>query len=169
MRKSTDGLDGAVVLLRDLIDYAGLFPPAALAMSSSVANYDGYLRSQWNWILGRFIVPAARLGEFEGALHGLPNPTAPYVETGPRPATTSSANWRLSVLLGSDPAADLARIRDFNHRESSLGRRAGVESVEVKIATSEEVTRLSKIIPAELTAYFEVPLASGAECIAAIS
>jgi hypothetical protein len=176
IREGTNRLESAVVLLRGLIDYAGLFPPAALAMSPSVANYDGYLRSQWNWILGHFIVPAARLGEFEDALDALPNTAAPYVESGIRPATTSSANWRLSLLLGSDPAADVARTQDFIHREfnarksdSSFGRTAIVESVEVKVATSEEVTRLSKIIPAELAAYFEVPLASAAECIAAIS
>jgi hypothetical protein len=29
---------GVSVLLRDLIDYAGLFPPASLAMSSSLAQ-----------------------------------------------------------------------------------------------------------------------------------
>src|ERR1022692_3226148 len=62
-------------LLRDLIDYAGLFPPASLAMSAAVANYDGYSRSEWNWILGRFIVPVSRLGEFEAVLAGLPTPS----------------------------------------------------------------------------------------------
>ncbi len=174
MRNSADRLDSTAVLLRDLIDYAGLFPPAALAMPPSVANYDAYARSEWSWILGRFIVQAVRLGEFKEALDGLPSPSPGHVETEIRSATTSSANWRLSVLLGSDPAADVARIRDFNHREFNVpkarsGRRAVVESVEVKIASPEEVTRLSKIIPAELTTYFEVPLANGAECIAAIS
>ena len=36
-------------------------------MATSVANYDAYLRSEWSWILGRFIVPVARLAEFEEA------------------------------------------------------------------------------------------------------
>ena len=56
VRNSVDVVDAASVLLRDLIDYAGLFPPASLAMAPSVANYDAYLRSEWSWILGRFIV-----------------------------------------------------------------------------------------------------------------
>ena len=49
-----------------LIDYAGLFPPAALAMDDAVGRYarpTGAGRDAW--MLGRFIVPASRLGEFE--------------------------------------------------------------------------------------------------------
>jgi hypothetical protein len=158
---SADAVDAAGVLLRDLIDYAGLFPPASLAMAASVANYDAYSQSEWSWILGRFVVPVARLAEFEEAFAGLPTP-APG---------TGSAKWRLSVLLGSDPVADVARIREFNARMASRssGRRAVVESVEVKVASPEEVKRLSAIIPAELASYFEVPLSSCAECIAAVA
>ena len=61
------------VLLRDLIDYAGLFPPASLAMTSAVANYKMYARSDWSWILGRFILPVAQLGEFAQAFDALPS------------------------------------------------------------------------------------------------
>jgi len=161
VRNSADTVDAAGALLRDLIDYAGLFPPASLAMAASVANYDAYSRSQWNWILGRFIAPVVRLGEFEEAFAGLPTPAR----------GTGLTNWRLSVLLGSDPLADVARIHEFNARMagSSSSRRAVVESVEVKVTSAEEVARLSGIIPAELAAYFEVSLSSCAECIAAVA
>ncbi len=153
--------DSAGVLLRDLIDYAGLFPPASLAMVSSVANYDTYSQSEWNWILGRFIVPVARLGEFEEAFYGLPASTP----------GTGFANWRLSVLLGSDPVADVANIREFNTRvtNSGSGKRAVVDSVEAKVASDEEIRRLSGIIPAELATYFEIPLSMCEECIAAVA
>src|ERR1700716_2934176 len=129
--RNSDAVDSAGVLLRDLIDYAGLFPPASLAMPTSVANYDSYSRSEWNWILGGFIVPVARLAEVGGEVAGFPAPTS----------GTSLTNWRLSVLLGSDPVADVARIREFNARmaSSSSGRRAVVESVEVKVASPEEI------------------------------
>ena len=75
------------------------------------------------------------------------------------------------MLLASDPVADVARIREFNARlaSSSSGRRAVTESVEVKVASPEEVSRLSAIIPAELATYFEVPLSSCAESIAAVA
>jgi hypothetical protein len=160
VRTSAHLVDAVGVLLRDLIDYAGLFPPASLAMAPSVANYDAYSRSEWNWILGRFIVPVARLAEFEEAFAGL---SAPLGDTG-------FPNWRMSVLLGSDPVADVARIREFNAQLATSGsdRRAVVESVEGKVASSEEVKRLSGIIPAELATYFEFPLSSCGECIAAV-
>jgi hypothetical protein len=153
-------VDAASALLRDLIDYAGLFPPASLAMARSVANYDSYSRSEWSWILGRFIVPVARLAEFEEAFAGLSAPLG-----------TGFTTWRLSGLLGSDPVADVARIREFNARlaSSSSVRRAVVESVEVRVAGPEEVKRLSGIVPAELATYFEVPLSGCGECIAAIA
>jgi hypothetical protein len=161
MRNPADSVDAAGVLLRDLIDYAGLFPPASLAMAPAVANYDAYSRSEWNWILGRFIVPVARLEEFEQALAGLSVPTQGL----------GFAQWRLSVLLGSDPIADIPRIHESNAQmaNSSSGRRAVVEAVELKAASAEEIARLSGVIPGELATYFEVPLLSCAECVAAVA
>jgi hypothetical protein len=161
LRNSTDAMDAARVLLRDLIDYAGIFPPASLDMTASVVNYDAYSRSEWNWILGRLIVPVARLGEFEESLASLPAP-APG---------GAGAKWRLSVLLGPDPVADVTRIREFDARiaRRDSGRKVVVESQELKAASAHEVTRLSAIIPAEIAAYFEFPLSAGAECIAAVS
>ncbi len=161
MRNSAEADDAARALLRDLIDYAGLFPPASLAMAPSVANYDAYSRSEWSWILGRFIVPAERLGELEEALAGLPTPTKGSVPSA----------WRLSVLLSADVAADVARIHEFNARMASCSpeRRAHVESVEVKVAGPGDVMRISGIVPAELAAYFEIPLSNCGECIAAVA
>jgi hypothetical protein len=148
------GATAARVLLRDLIDYAGLFPPASLGMASTVGNYDSYLRSEWNWILGRLIVPVARLEEFEEAFAGLTSPAH----------DADFANWRLSVLLGSDVVADVARISEFNARDVAV-----IESVEVKIAGAGEIRQFSEVIPSMLTTYFEVPLSSLGECIAAIA
>ncbi len=157
--RSSDAVETVGIFLRDLIDYAGLFPPASLTMATSVAHYDMYSRSEWNWILGRFIVPVARLAEFEEAFAELQIPTP----------GTRFTNWRLSALLGSDPVADVARIREFNSRmaSSGSGRRAVVESIEVKAANSEEVKRMSGIIPAELATYFEFPLSSRGDCVTA--
>ena len=50
-------------LLENLIDYAGLFPPASLPMERALANYDAYRRGEHSWILGRFIVPLSKLSE----------------------------------------------------------------------------------------------------------
>lgn len=151
LRTPADQANAAAALLRDLIDYAGLFPPTSLSMAQSIANYDAYSRSEWRWILGRFVVPVARLAELDEALEKLP-------------PSKSARHWRLSALLGADPLAEVARIREFDARG-----RATIESIEVKVAGAGEITRLSQMIPAELETYFEVPLSNAAECIAAVA
>jgi hypothetical protein len=160
-RDSADAVDAARVLLGDLIDYAGLFPPASLAMAPSVSNFDRYSWSERNWILGRFVIPSARLDEFRESFDQLPAAIQ----------ARGLVNWRLSVLLGSDAVADVDRIQEFNDRaaNSSSGRTAVVDSVEVKVPSAQEITRLSRIIPAELTAYFEIPPLSSRDCIAAVA
>jgi hypothetical protein len=50
-------------LLRSVIDYAGLFPPAKLPLDQAVRNYLRYRSEPEGWMLGRFVCPAVRLGE----------------------------------------------------------------------------------------------------------
>jgi hypothetical protein len=50
-------------LLEGLIDYAGLFPPAALSMQDAVRNYARYREEEYAWALGKFVVPADRAQE----------------------------------------------------------------------------------------------------------
>lgn len=50
-------------LLRGVLDYAGLFPPATLPMHQALRNYLRYRREPEGWMLGHFICPAARLAE----------------------------------------------------------------------------------------------------------
>jgi hypothetical protein len=160
VKNSADATNACSVLLRELIDYAGLFPPASLTMAASVADFSIYSRSEWKWLLGRFIVPVARLGEFESAFAGVPAPSDKGLGT-----------WRLSALLGPDPVADVDRLGEFNRRMAGVAscKKAVVESVEVRVAGPEEIARLSAIIPAELLAYFEIPLANLSECIRAVA
>jgi hypothetical protein len=46
-----------------LIDYAGLFPPAALSMEEAVRNYARYREGEHAWMLGKFVVPEGRAHE----------------------------------------------------------------------------------------------------------
>jgi hypothetical protein len=52
--------DASRAFLSGLIDYAGLFPPAALDVPAAVAEYARHRAEPEAWMLGRFIVPAAR-------------------------------------------------------------------------------------------------------------
>jgi len=50
--------DSLRVLLTHLIDYAGLFPPAALSWPEVAQNYTRYLASPEGWMLNRLVLPA---------------------------------------------------------------------------------------------------------------
>lgn len=130
------------VLLHQLVDFAGLFPPAKLPMAEAVGNYAAYLGGEHRAVLGRFIVPLARLAEFEAALSDL----------GPG----AGAGWELSALAGPDPAADWAQIRDYHARQSLVR----IVSVETKVATPADVAACVAGLPAGLEAWIEVSPAS---------
>lgn len=76
-------------LLTHLIDYAGIYPPAALALPVAVENYRRYLASPERWILNRLVLPVTKLSEVElGSewrvtllVDGEPGPLPKQVET----------------------------------------------------------------------------------------
>jgi hypothetical protein len=55
-------------LLAHSIDYAGLFPPANLALEPALHNHSQYVRVPESWMLGAFILPIA---EFDAAARHL--------------------------------------------------------------------------------------------------
>jgi hypothetical protein len=128
-------------LLEGLIDYAGLFPPAALSMADAVRNYAEYQQDSHASTLGRLVVPVVRLDE-------LTDCAAPLLRRGPA--------WRLSALGG---AADVDAIERFNARN---GARSLVDTLEAKAQTVEEVEALTPCLEglgAGSTAYVEIPIA----------
>lgn len=52
-------------LLHQLIDYAGLYPPAGLPLAAVTENYARYRGSPDAWILNRLVLPAAKLAEVQ--------------------------------------------------------------------------------------------------------
>lgn len=57
-------------LLENLIDYAGLFPPASLVMNASLQNYDAYGKGEYSWMLRSFVVGAADVDNIPSTLDG---------------------------------------------------------------------------------------------------
>lgn len=132
------------ILMKRMIDYAGLFPPAELDMPSAVANYATYRDSEAAWALGRFIVPVSRLGEFETAVQQL------------LPDAQTLAPWQLSVLTTNDLHADLAAIQDFNDRYE---QRAIIDTIELKASQVTAINAAMQILSDQITPYFEIPIA----------
>jgi hypothetical protein len=60
--------DPRLAFLDRLIDDAGLFPPARLAMEPAVAAHMAHRSGPHGWIQGRFLCPASRLVELTDAL-----------------------------------------------------------------------------------------------------
>jgi hypothetical protein len=133
-------------LLRQSIDYAGLFPPAELGMSEAVDNYLRYRAGSEAWALGRFIVPATRLAEFEEAA-GDGSSERP----GPQP-------WQLSALVGPDLADDLDKIAGFQGRNAGAAQGMTVDTIEAKAHTVSAIQETMRRIPDGLQVYFELPV-----------
>ena len=135
-------------LLSELIDYAGLFPPAGEDMKTAVANYAEYLAGPDRGALGKFIVPLSRLEEFEDATPDL------------LPRGRSSQPWRISVLVADDVRHAAEIIGKFNARHSSQSRRglATIGVVELQASTIEEIANQQHDLPRTYTSYFEIPL-----------
>lgn len=126
-------------LLRGLIDYAGLFPPARLEMALAVAEYDRQRSGEHAFMLERFVVPAARLGELEKELGvDVFSPAEP---------------WPLTVLVGPDWAADAARLDDLEIRREGA---FVAPSVEAKPASPAEVATVAAAF-AGRQVYCEMP------------
>lgn len=123
-------------LMTDLVDYAGLFPPAGLGMLEAVRRYREYLAGPDRWALGRFVIPSARLAEFESAFK--------EVCCGEREPA-----WLLSVLGSGDNAGDTKAI-------GGLARGAvSVESLEIKAANPQEADRVFSELGADIPVYVE--------------
>ncbi len=57
-------------LLDQLIDYAGLYPPAQLSLEAALANYESYRAGEHAWMLRYFVVGAAELDRVPRSLGG---------------------------------------------------------------------------------------------------
>ncbi len=128
-------------LLAGLVDYAGLFPPAGLAMPAAVESYARYRAGADRAMLGRFVVPAARLDEFADAAYALEAPLAPR----------GGAPWLVSALGG---AADADLLGDFDAKHAA---RLAVDTVEAKAESLETIAALA-IALRDHTVYVEIPV-----------
>lgn len=141
-------------LLAGAIDYAGLFPPAALSMQEAVVNYATYRNSNFNWLLGRFVVTAARLDEFVESARD-------FVARG------NGDKWRLAVVAGEDIGETLKQIELFNSAHNEF---ATCDVLEVRTTSVSKIENTVNGLADGITAYFEIAAGEEmAELIAALA
>jgi hypothetical protein len=118
--------------LAGLIDYAGLYPPAALDMQTAVRNYLEYRESRNAFILGRLIVNIARLNEMRDA------------------AGDAFRSMRLSVIAGQDLDPKLI----WRHLDEGFR----IESIEIKCNDAATAAGIAERLPDAVERYFEIPV-----------
>ncbi len=89
------------VAFSKLIDYAGLFPPAALAMEPAVAEYATLRTLPEAWMLGRFILPLSSLQALSTAAGGQQFPVSLILDGLDDEAAFAAAIARVASIAGS--------------------------------------------------------------------
>ena len=120
-------------LLEGVVDYAGLFPPAALDLRSAAENYAAYLEGEQAWMLGSFVAPAGRLHEL-----------APLIPRRQRP-------WNVSALAGTGVRDDIRAVELFE-----AGGAGRVKWIEVKANSLEQIRQAREWTPRTKGIYFEI-------------
>lgn len=147
--------ESAKILLSEIVDYAGLFPPSELAMPEAVINYATYRNSNYSWVLGRFVVSVKRLGEF--------------LETAKEFVSRDNNDgaWRLSVLASEDIYETVRQIEDFNAKNAPY---IVCDALEVKANSSSLIEKIASAVPPNVETFFELPLADNlAELVSALA
>jgi hypothetical protein len=111
-------------LLSGILDYAGLFPPARLPLEPAIRNYAHYRDEPDGWMLGRFVCPAARLGEL-----------SPFVEelfrSGPPLAVAAlGRGGNMAAEFADELRADLQSLSAFSGQH---GARVTVDVIELRL------------------------------------
>ena len=127
------------ILLSNLVDYAGLFPPSNIKMGEAVANFIRYQTHEAAWMLNRFVLPLDRIDEFDRALASLP------VVVDSR-HNSSRDVLHLSALGTGDLLADMRCATDFNTgRAANNGStRCIIDALEIKTDTLEQIAGVKR-------------------------
>jgi len=122
-------------LMAGLIDYAGLFPPAALDMPEALRLYSTYRSGADAWLLGRFICPASRLDELGELLRQSPPTTAPL----PLSVILPPASTAAEALENATASARVCATFEAEHEDLAV-----IEAFEAKLpeAPGEELVQL---------------------------
>jgi hypothetical protein len=133
-------------LLDHAIDYAGLFPPAALSMREAVAAYHEHRRDPDAWALARFVVPVTRLDELAAerrAQHA---------------ALLATDRWLLSALVGANRRDELGEVAAFNLRDTHTSGGARIDALELRADSPDAVAHALSLVPGTLERFVEIPL-----------
>lgn len=129
--------------MNELIDYAGLFPPAKLPLTEALPNYLAYKQSADAWMLSRFIIPAQQLEALSDLL--------------------GENSISLSILgQGGEDflvklASDMEKVKAFRQRH---GEKVETDFFELRLPKEISLSLLEeagKLIGEGMNVFYEVP------------
>src|SRR5262245_30744113 len=148
-------------LLDRAIDYAGMFPPCALALEPALRNQASYMRSPETWMLNGFVLPVQ---QFDAGTQFLSefDPEHPLRVAALGPKTTS-----VDAFVGALEDAAIA-IRSFSKNDT---RRARISHLEMFLPNDVASASLkkAKTIVDDLPVFWETPPESAEQTIELIA
>lgn len=144
-------------LFTGIIDYAGIFPPAALPLEEAFNRFVAHRRSDSGWLMSRFVCPASRLAELA--------PLMEDTELGQAPVLISALG-----AGGDDPPGFAESIEQDTEAMKAFSRRLGddvqIDIFEVKLPTQGDVAEvvdlcfhnLGEVARHPPRPYFEIPM-----------
>jgi hypothetical protein len=141
--------------LSQIVDYAGLYPPASLPLEEAFANFVLYQQAEEAWMLSRFIIPAKRLEElprFYGSL------SFSMLGRGGKDASEFLENLKLDIedirafreIYGADAVADMFEVA------------LPVSALEDTVSAHDLVNSAADVLNRSgLTVFFEAPFGEG--------
>jgi hypothetical protein len=149
-------LDSALrVFLRELLDDAGLFPPASLSVERALAGRVAALRSPQRWMAGRFVAPATRLEELARCddllreIAGLAGRALPVSIVSDRQDTRDDFVAADSYLRSGDRSMDIRSMEIRIAPTAKVGAAANVQTLLREFDKSE--------LPRTLAVFIEIP------------
>ncbi len=110
--------------MSDMIDYAGLFPPAELSLDKAIYNYAAYREGAESWMLSRFIIPASKLERLDSYGEELFSEEQPFAFSVLGGGTRTVSEFEEEVEAASEACSSF---------RSRHGQRVTTEVLEMKL------------------------------------
>ena len=139
-------------LLAQVIDYAGLFPPASLALEPALQNYSEYIRTPDAWMLGAFVLPVAEFGAAARSLSQFDSQNPLRISAlGPKTDNAESFCASLSAAMGAISCfqANSGTVVSIEQFEMPLPAEVSAETLKLIRSSADPQLRTFWEAPAE--------------------
>ncbi len=150
-------------LLAHSIDYAGLFPPADLALEPALLNQADYVRSADRWMLGTFVLPVGKFSEARAQLAQFDKEHSLQISAlGPK--TSKAADFRIELEKAAKAIKELQAEHEGVVAITQFEMPLPTGSVETSLATARAL-----LGDLALKVFWEAPAEAAAATIEALS